>query len=603
MHIKVILVLAVCGLALTVNSQQLGDVAEKAMEDYKALKRNNQTKAAINILNKAITYKNNTAVDMAYLYANVSGLYVTIDSLILGKDALDNSFEYAQKAQTNEAMAVAYRASAFLNDALNEKDAVVEDAKLGLKLLEGNNTDLETKFTLNYLLYGVYSNWNDEEKMSTYIQECKKYALLANNPNMLANVYNGISSMFIIKWEKTKNKNFTDSSHFYLKNSFNLHQTQPNQVAGGTFVITCVNLANYYLSYSSEPNTVKKTEAFKYLDFAEKELNKTDPKSRHWVNIYGIKSDFALRENNLDLAEIYLMEGITKTEDEFGYNADAQYTLYDHLAKIAAQKNNYQSAYNYRQKAESVLKTTFNHNQLYNTQKLEIQYETEKQQQEFELLNQKAEAGKKEKHLYLGISLALVLGLIFMFRAYYFKLKYSVEREKKLQQDKEETERNAQMQMKLEKEEQGRLKAEQELLELQQQQLRKEVMANNLMLEQKNETLKLIQSKIKNGEAKEISKLLKEDGLLSGDFDELRTHIQQLHPNFFHKLSELAIQKLTPLDLKYCAYLNLKLSTRQIAQLLHIETQSVRTFKYRLKQKFGLNKDTDLEIFIQQIKA
>ena len=94
-------------------------------------------------------------------------------------------------------------------------------------------------------------------------------------------------------------------------------------------------------------------------------------------------------------------------------------------------------------------------------------------------------------------------------------------------------------------------------------------------------------------------KLLKEDMLLSADFDAITKQIQQLHPDFFSQLSARAIKKLTPLDLKYCAYLHLQMNTSQIAQAMHVEAQSVRMFKYRLKQKFGLDKDTDLEEFLR----
>lgn len=167
-------------------------------------------------------------------------------------------------------------------------------------------------------------------------------------------------------------------------------------------------------------------------------------------------------------------------------------------------------------------------------------------------------------------------------------------------QEKQETERNAAMQLKLQEEERARLKAEQELLELKQKQLHKEVMATNLQIEQKNEMLKRIQEKIKEGSANDILKILREEGEINNEFEEVIEHIKQLHPHFFDRLAEKANQKLTALDLKYCAYLHLKMTTKQIADILHIEQQSVRTFKYRLKQKFGLGKETDMDAFFSE---
>ncbi|MDM1044683.1 hypothetical protein HX004_06355 [Myroides sp. 1354] len=73
-----------------------------------------------------------------------------------------------------------------------------------------------------------------------------------------------------------------------------------------------------------------------------------------------------------------------------------------------------------------------------------------------------------------------------------------------------------------------------------------------------------------------------------------------MHPQFFKNITTHAQQKLTPLDQKYCAYFYLDLETKEIATLLHVEAKSVRMTKYRLKQKFGLDAQTDLVGFLKQ---
>jgi len=216
-------------------------------------------------------------------------------------------------------------------------------------------------------------------------------------------------------------------------------------------------------------------------------------------------------------------------------------------------------------------------------------------------LGETADLRQRQNYLYGGLAILATLGLAFMFRSYHFKLRYSIEREKKLAMEKEDAELNAEMQVKLEREEQARLKAEQDLLELKHQQLQKEALANSLIIEHKNDMLKQIQSKLQDGDPRDIQKLLREETLLNADFEDIKWQIQQLHPTFFSQLIEKANQKLTPLDLRYCAYIYLQMSTKQIAQVLHIEAQSVRMFKYRLKQKFGLSKESDLESFLQEV--
>ncbi|MBE7638764.1 hypothetical protein GUB10_00315 [Salegentibacter sp. BLCTC] len=217
------------------------------------------------------------------------------------------------------------------------------------------------------------------------------------------------------------------------------------------------------------------------------------------------------------------------------------------------------------------------------------------------MLKERETFQKRQNYLYGGIAIALLFGLVFMFVSYHFKLKYSIEREEKLKREKEESEHRANLKLKFEKEEQSRLKAEQELLNIKQQQLEKESLANSLLIEYKNDMLQQIKSNIQEGDTKKIQKLLKEEMLLAADFENIKTQIQKVHPDFFNQLNALAVKKLTPLDLKYCTYLYLKMTTKQIAQALHIEPQSVRMFKYRLKQKFGLSKDIDLDDFLANL--
>src|SRR5690606_2015002 len=170
---------------------------------------------------------------------------------------------------------------------------------------------------------------------------------------------------------------------------------------------------------------------------------------------------------------------------------------------------------------------------------------------------------------------------------------------KKLAMEKDDSYSQAAMQHKIEKEEQARLKAKQYLLQLKRQQLEKEALANSLIIEHKNDMLKQIQGKIQGGgEAGDIQKLLKEELLLRADFDDVKMQIQQLHPTFFNQLTEKAVHKLTPLDLKYCAYIYLQMTTKQIAEMLKLETKSVTMFTYMIKQKYGLRNDVDLEKFL-----
>lgn len=581
----------------TVKSQSLSPSTTKVLDQLEYFHLHNQPEEALNLLATEIENTSETT-DLAYFYSYQSTIYATKDSLLLSKKLIDLSMENARKSGNKNALAMAYRGKAFLANAMNMPDVVVKDAIEGLKQIENNDEDPTTKYSLNYLLYGAYSKWDDSEKMETYIRKAQHYALMAENVNLQVNVNNGLSSMYQARFKKTSESQLLDSSYYYLSQSFALQQKNPEKVSGNTFVITCINLANYFLDYSPENLAERKEKAYRYLDLAEEKLKADEASQEKWMNVFGIKSGFAKKEGNPALAEKYLLQGLSHLVASNKNYYRLEYAVNKDLADLAFKRNDTEAALQFQQKAEELLKKSFNEQQLFNVQKLEVQYETEKKDKELQLLKEREAFNRKQNYLYGGIASALLFGLGFMFVSYHFKLRYSIEREKKLAQEKEDAEQQAKMQILLEKEEQARLKAEQELLDLRKQQLEKEALANSLIIDRKNETLKQIQNKIQSGEASHIQKLIKEEMLLQTDFEDIKLQIHELHPDFFNRLNEKAVQKLTSLDLKYCTYLYLKMSTKQIAQILHVEPQSVRMFKYRLKQKFGLGKEISLEEFL-----
>ncbi len=67
--------------------------------------------------------------------------------------------------------------------------------------------------------------------------------------------------------------------------------------------------------------------------------------------------------------------------------------------------------------------------------------------------------------------------------------------------------------------------------------------------------------------------------------------------DFLDKI-KIAHPDLTPNDLRFCAYLRLNLSSKEMAPLLNISTKSVETKRYRLRKKLGLEHDSGLVNYI-----
>src|SRR5690606_9801287 len=115
-----------------------------------------------------------------------------------------------------------------------------------------------------------------------------------------------------------------------------------------------------------------------------------------------------------------------------------EYNVNKDLAELAGKRDDLKAALTYQQRAEELLKKSFNEQQLFNAQKLEVQYETAKKDQELQLSKEREAFSRKQKYLYGGIALALLFGFVFMFISYHFRLRYSIEREKKLAKEKED---------------------------------------------------------------------------------------------------------------------------------------------------------------------
>ncbi|MFW5820067.1 MAG: PAS domain S-box protein, partial [Bacteroidota bacterium] len=115
------------------------------------------------------------------------------------------------------------------------------------------------------------------------------------------------------------------------------------------------------------------------------------------------------------------------------------------------------------------------------------------------------------------------------------------------------------------------------------------------------ELLSIIQS-----ENLEINKFLTLLNLLRNE-TEIEKHwkifednFASLHPDFFNKLHSIA-PKLTQQDLKHCAFIKMKLDTKQIATLFNVKPSSVQMSRVRLKKKLRLKRSEDLFYFINSL--
>lgn len=549
---------------------------------------------AMAIQSARIARKHHQYTEAAKAYTLQVNIKYNAQELPSMKQSCDTALSMAQQAKDPVAMAYAWYAQVLLYKTLDEAEKMVKYCHQGLKELEKKD-DPYIAAKIYYQLYAVHADWNNAAKMKEYAAKATENALKTTDYNVLSNCYAAMSMVHEYEYNASGKITELDSTLYYLSKSDKLFQQHPGQVANHTYAITCINIANCYLKYFPPTDEIAKTQAIHYANTARTILTGVGNSQEVIANSLGILNEYARREGNTTQAESYLLEAyrIMKTSrDPYGYTMT---NVVQSLADFYAAKGDYQKALGFQKEVTTLNSKNFNQQQARNTQKLEIQFETEKKNNEMRVLKEREKGRRQQNYLYGCIALASVLGLLFMFRSYHFRIRYAKEREKQLELEKQDSE----LQIKLEKEEQARLRVEQQLLETQQQQLKKEVMANVLQLEHKNKMLHNIKDKLTDGDSVNMRKIIKEEMVLDNDFEHAKLQIQQVHPDFFQLLNEKAQKKLTLLDLKLCTYLYLKMDTRQIARMMHIEPKSVRMSRYRIKQKLGLQKEDDLQGFLQ----
>ena len=82
--------------------------------------------------------------------------------------------------------------------------------------------------------------------------------------------------------------------------------------------------------------------------------------------------------------------------------------------------------------------------------------------------------------------------------------------------------------------------------------------------------------------------------------EEFKLYFEKVYPGFFSRL-EGKYPGLTSRERRLCAYLLLKLSTKEIAGLLHIAPASAEISRVRLRKKLGLSRSTSLSDFLSKL--
>lgn len=483
-----------------------------------------------------------------------------------------------------------------------------EKKKLSYLLRSENllrNSDYHKTMLMNYHNISlIFQRVGDYRANLAYSRKCFRHAL---NPNDLILAYYTCAGAHInLGFSGAGFEKNLDSAVHMLKIANRLIKLHRKRIKDPALLANVPNqLARMYTKESYE-YIYNLDSAIHYLEDSRNEAFMCGD-NQTYASSSLILARYALEANNLKKAE-QLLTGAKAAYygNKFSDRPLTEGDLYKVFTLLYEKKGMYREAVASYKRYTGIRDTIYNKEKLNAIQNTEAKFMLEKKEQEIQILKER-EAGQK-RSIYFALALsgiALVL-LFFLYRARTFRKKFFEEREKLLKEEsayallrKEE----AEYALKLETEDTRKLEVERKLEITQKEQYQKELMTSVLHLERKNELLlRLKESVVSFGqntlEAKQVQKLIDENLELDTDFEHFSKNFDVVYPNFFNRLQERSTGNLTQLDLRYCAYIYMGLSAKEMSTLLNIDTASIRKARYRLKQKLNLGKEEDLTEFI-----
>ncbi len=285
---------------------------------------------------------------------------------------------------------------------------------------------------------------------------------------------------------------------------------------------------------------------------------------RRLANVYRAKEEYALALEYAEQAlEVSQKTGVRKK------------MITDHLvlSQVAEDMGSYRRSLQHFKDYHALYDSVFAEEKILAMNELEVKYQTEKKEQEIELLNEKA---KSDALVRQGLGGALVaLAAVLLALGYAFRQRA---RRNRLEREK----LDAEIAFK-----------------------KRELSAFALQLAQKNEVLKDIQEDISgiktNGaEIRALGKVNRKIGRNLRDdanWELFLERFEAVHQGYQNKVTEV-FPDITSNDLRLMALIKMHLSSKEIANILNLSNEGIKKARYRLRKRLGIETSESLDEFV-----
>lgn len=313
------------------------------------------------------------------------------------------------------------------------------------------------------------------------------------------------------------------------------------------------------------------------------------------INIINNLGDVNRKTSNFDKAISYTNEALKLSKAT--NNASQTESALKDLSRAYAELGDYELAYNYLNNQSVVNEQELKRKNIEVVSTMEVLYEVNKKEAQLQLLNKENQINKVRQYIILICTLSIILALILAFLYWKKRRKH----EKRLLEYRQQL-----LQVDLDKKiaEEIALKREIEIKVSSLTNYSLNIAHKNKMLSDISKTLSKLKDRNSNlvkSKLKDIIKDINADLANHNEWTELMGYFGQIHPEFFKKIKQIALEKFSSSEMRLAMLLRLNLSSKEIANILHITPDSVRIARYRLRKKLPINSKDDLQSFLQNL--
>ncbi|KZS40919.1 hypothetical protein AWE51_24260 [Aquimarina aggregata] len=502
------------------------------------------------------------------------------ESIIYGKEALQLSrlLRYpAGLAKANRIVGVAYWAQGDQNKALKYLNT-------SYKIYEKVNDKRGIANTrLNIGM--VYADLREYERaLQNYDQAINEFTALGLK-SRIATTFTKIGTILIKQHKDTKALQYlTDALQMHIVNEF-------------TYGIAEVHnrLGILYLSKNE-------------IEQASYHIQKSIKLGREVSDIDGLTNNFVIHgkilrlSNRLDEAAIELNKGLELAKE----NNLKKYELfaYEELKELKKQQSKAEEALTFYDKYTTLKDSLFNSDKSKQIAYLEFE-------NELDIKNKEVLALKAKEKTDNFIKLILILGVTSISICGYVIFMISRQRAKKSKQLSTKSQELLESVYALSQKDLENSELKQKELKRQLDFKNKELTSYALNFIKKNEVVQQLQTTIKSLKKSpavekdkliaDLNKIIRKNLSIDRDWEDFSRFFEDVHQGFYTKL-KLKHMDLSTNDLKICSLIQLNLNIKETASILGISPESVKTARYRLRKKLGLDPGQEILTYLIQLE-